>query len=457
MVADIKFIHTADLHLGAPVNSGETPPEGLQELFAEAGYTAFKRIVKLAREQKVDFMVISGDLYDREARSVKASRIFVNQCRLLKEQGIEVYIINGNHDPRGQAEEPFSLPDNVYVFPETEVTTREYTRERNLKARILGQSYRQKYEDRSMFDFYTVPDRSILNLGLLHTQLDPQNKRYVPVSRSNLLSKKGIDYWALGHIHIPRIIKKEGPSIIFPGTPQARIINQEGLRGCFLVETETGRNFELNFIPVAPVIFKNMELYIDRPEKGELKNLTDLKNRLEKKARKLADKTRAQKELGLPPDLSRNIINQSIFSSPVQGYILRWFIRGSGPLHQFVSENRSEVKEEMVAFLNDLFAEHSPFLWTHSLFFRTGPELPEEEQLRKNNEVFAEIEKIIQDIRNDQELKKELIEHWGKIWQGSPEDKKGPNNLFHPDDRTIKELLQEARQQIIEELYTGGR
>ncbi|MFW6237785.1 MAG: metallophosphoesterase family protein, partial [Halanaerobiales bacterium] len=76
MNKEIQFIHTADLHLGSPLNCGGEPPSRLSSLFNEGGYLAFEALVDRALEFDVDFVLIAGDVYDREARSVRAARFF---------------------------------------------------------------------------------------------------------------------------------------------------------------------------------------------------------------------------------------------------------------------------------------------------------------------------------------------------------------------------------------------
>src|SRR6056297_2864523 len=95
----LKFMHTADIHLGRPLSFSGNPPQELLDIFNKAGESALKRLVNKSIENMVDFIIIAGDLYDLEARSVKSSRFFLEQCQKLENEDIPVYIISGNHDP----------------------------------------------------------------------------------------------------------------------------------------------------------------------------------------------------------------------------------------------------------------------------------------------------------------------------------------------------------------------
>src|SRR6056297_2373983 len=107
MSKSIKFIHTADVHLGKKLSSNSSKNSQLKDIFIDATEQAFKNLVELAVEEEIDFILIAGDLYDREARSIKSSRFFLKQCQYLNENEIKIYIISGNHDPAGIENEVF--------------------------------------------------------------------------------------------------------------------------------------------------------------------------------------------------------------------------------------------------------------------------------------------------------------------------------------------------------------
>ena len=143
MPRKIRFLHAADLHLGSLLHTADKLPAGLRELAAEATMTAFSRICAAAVANRVDFLLFAGDLYDREARSIRAARFLAEKCRELAEEGIPVFIIAGNHDPRREEGEFFDLPGNVWVFSADEAECREVRDGKGkLVARVAGQSYR---------------------------------------------------------------------------------------------------------------------------------------------------------------------------------------------------------------------------------------------------------------------------------------------------------------------------
>lgn len=59
-----RFIHAADPHLDSPLQGLELHEGAPVEVLRGATRRAFENLVNLAIEEKVDFVVIAGDLYD---------------------------------------------------------------------------------------------------------------------------------------------------------------------------------------------------------------------------------------------------------------------------------------------------------------------------------------------------------------------------------------------------------
>jgi len=85
-----KFLHISDIHLG-------NQQYGLDERFNDFGL-AFSNAVDFAIEQKVNFVLISGDLFDRTRVDPKTLIQAVDGLKELKGSGIKTIAIGGNHD-----------------------------------------------------------------------------------------------------------------------------------------------------------------------------------------------------------------------------------------------------------------------------------------------------------------------------------------------------------------------
>lgn len=85
-----RFMHVSDTHLGAKEYSMDVREQDVYDSFVEA--------IDIAIEEKVDFVVHSGDLFDVWSPSNRALSEFKNGARRLNEHGIPVYLIMGDHD-----------------------------------------------------------------------------------------------------------------------------------------------------------------------------------------------------------------------------------------------------------------------------------------------------------------------------------------------------------------------
>ena len=84
----MKFAHLADCHLGAWRH-----PE-LQHL----NFESFKYALEVCKKEKVDFILIAGDLFDSAYPPIETIKDTFDELRKLKEANIPVFLIAGSHD-----------------------------------------------------------------------------------------------------------------------------------------------------------------------------------------------------------------------------------------------------------------------------------------------------------------------------------------------------------------------
>ena len=111
-----RFVHTADLHLDAPLRSLALKDQDLAALVGNAIRQTLVRIIDLCLEESVDALLISGDLYDGNIRSMKTAAFLVNEMERLNLGGVSVFIIRGNHDAESVLTRELEFPPNVHVF-----------------------------------------------------------------------------------------------------------------------------------------------------------------------------------------------------------------------------------------------------------------------------------------------------------------------------------------------------
>jgi len=241
------FIHTADIHLDSPLlkiaNYEGAPVKSMRN----ATRRAFENLVNLAVSSRVDFILISGDLYDGDWRDYNTGLFFVSQMTRLREAGIPVYIISGNHDAAGKMTKALRLPDNVHLFPDDNPDT---FRIDSLQAAIHGHGYSTPVVKKDLSAGYPAPITGYFNIGMLHTCATGRegHEPYAPCKIDGLCSK-GYDYWALGHIHQREILSSD-PLILFPGNIQGRHIRETGPKGCMMVTVDDDRRANAVFHPL---------------------------------------------------------------------------------------------------------------------------------------------------------------------------------------------------------------
>lgn len=230
-----RFLHTADLHLDSPLRGLKSRNEEGVEALLGASRKAFEALIGLAISEAVDFVVIAGDVYDRDWKGYETGLFFRRGMARLNTAGIPVYLISGNHDAASVITKQLSLPENVHVFPSKKPAT---VQPDAWPVAIHGMSFPNRVVGENLVPLYPAAVSGKFNLGLLHTSLagGDGHDTYAPCSVADLQGK-GYDYWALGHIHQPRVVHQD-PWIVYPGNLQGRHIRECGARGCRLVTVD---------------------------------------------------------------------------------------------------------------------------------------------------------------------------------------------------------------------------
>ena len=226
------FIHAADLHLDSPLRGLDRYDGAPVEEIRGATRCAVENLVALAIAQSVDFLLIAGDIYDGDWRDYNTGLFFLAQMSRLRDSGVQVFFIRGNHDAASQITRRLALPDHVREFSTRKPQTITLD---DLGVAIHGQGFSNRAVDEDLSQEYPAPVPGMLNIGMLHTSATGRegHDTYAPCTVEGLRSK-GYDYWALGHVHTREILS-EDPWVVFPGNTQGRHIRETGPKGCTLV------------------------------------------------------------------------------------------------------------------------------------------------------------------------------------------------------------------------------
>ncbi len=248
MGAHFRFVHCADLHLGARFR-GITKDDGARgEEMRQSVFDSFSRIIDMAVSEGADALVISGDAFDEETINPRTRYFLVRE---LERFGGPVYMVKGNHDPVTSWESSIPFTENVHVFG-TEPESLAVPGVEGVE--VIGASFADWHEERNLPSMMRG-DPSLFTIACVHCDVDASGSeyQYSPCSSDDLIGK-GVDYWALGHIH-RRAVLNESPYVVYPGNIQGRSFKETGEKGAYLVTVEDGRVSELRFVPTQGLVW----------------------------------------------------------------------------------------------------------------------------------------------------------------------------------------------------------
>lgn len=233
----MKFVHAADIHLDSPLLGLRDYPGAPVDSIGDVTRLAFEALIDLCLDEEVDLLVISGDVYDGDWKDMKTGLFLRSRLQRLREAGIEVVLINGNHDAVSLITRNLSLP-GINVLPAGAPDTVVFDQ---LGVAVHGQSYPTRAVTEDLAAAYPEPVPGLYNIGLLHTALQVGSGdecNYAPCRLEQLVNH-GYDYWALGHRHDPEVLSSD-PHVVFAGVLQGRQIREAGPKGAYLVEVADG-------------------------------------------------------------------------------------------------------------------------------------------------------------------------------------------------------------------------
>lgn len=316
------FLHAADLHLDSPLRGLDKYDGAPVEEIRTATRRALENLVALAIQEKVSFVVIAGDLYDGDWPDYNTGLFFVSQMVRLKDAGIPVYAVTGNHDAANRITKSLRLPDNIKFFsmamPETMLVEQ-------VDVAIHGQSFENQCTTTDLARNYPAPVAGCFNIGVLHTSLAGRegHDSYAPCSEE-CLRAKGYDYWALGHVHTREIVS-EVPIIAYPGNPQGRHVREAGAKGCLLVKVTDHGAARVEFRPLD--VFRWSIVEVDVSPTEELSEVMEAVSTQVRQVQLRAD--------GLP-------------------LAVRIRLTGASPLYQAIQADHRQLMNNLRALLTDL-------------------------------------------------------------------------------------------------------
>lgn len=241
----MKFIHLADVHFDVPFSTISDRADLGQERRLEQR-AAFKKVIDFIKDNKIDYLFISGDLYEQEYIR-KSTIIYIND--LFKEiKDTKIYIAPGNHDPyiKESYYNNFEWSDNVKIF------TANVENVENDDANIYGYGFNNYKMNLDQLNDIRIKDINKINILITHGMIIEGKEikgDYNPINLRELKSK-GFDYVALGHIH-----KR---SEYYPGSLISMGFDETGEHG-FIYGEIKNKKLTTKFIKADSREFKKMD------------------------------------------------------------------------------------------------------------------------------------------------------------------------------------------------------
>ena len=405
---NFKFLHAADLHLDSPLKRLARYEGAPVDELRSAPRAALRNLVSLAIEEKVDFVLIAGDLYDGDWKDYNTG-LFLNQrLKELQSASIPVYLVKGNHDAESRITRHLTLPDNVKMFGDRHPQTAKIE---ELNVAIHGQSFTRPNVEENLAANYPEPVKGFFNIGLLHTSADGRegHANYAPCSVESLKAR-GYDYWALGHIHKREILCQD-PWIVFPGNIQGRHIKETGDKGATLVTVEDYEVVAVEHQPLDVARWKLVKV-----------DVTDIDHPSE-----MMDQVRA-------------VLQEAIEEAEDRLLAVRLEIYGRCRAH-------NQLQLERERWVNELRALAGGRVWLEKIRLKTLNEVSES-ALAQRSDAYAVLMGSLQTVENDMSALEEL----GKTLFTALEQKlpaelrRGDESLQPAHPALIRELMPQVRQ-----------
>jgi DNA repair protein SbcD/Mre11 len=239
----LRLLHTADVHLGARhTDLGEQAAAQRERQFA-----AFRTAIELAISEKVDLVLIAGDLFDSNTQPKRSvERVVAELARLLAAK-IRTVIIPGTHDvyDRSSIYRVHDLAALAGSTPDDDLVTvltpdRPSVHLAACDVVVHGPVFATKRAPHSPLRDLKVSggDGATWHIGMVHGSLsipDRTDRDEVVFTREEI-EATGLDYLALGHWHSVQQGKAGPTTWAYSGAPEPVAVTQDGAGKALLVE-----------------------------------------------------------------------------------------------------------------------------------------------------------------------------------------------------------------------------
>lgn len=282
----MRIMHLADLHLGRSI---------LEQSLIEDQKYILNNIINNAEMQKIDVVLIAGDVYDKSIPCIEAVKLFSDFLHKLHGLGLKVFVIAGNHDSKERlafGSELFNYND-IYIEGEFKGNLRCVELEDEYGKILIYMlpfvkpaEVRKFYPDSDINSYHeavkciidnTDIDKSKRNVIMIH-QFVTANGVEIERSDCENISLGGIDnidvsifddfdYVAMGHVHRGQKLIRD--TVRYAGSPLKYSFSEVNHKKSVpIIEFKEKGTVDMNFVSLDPI--RDMRVI-----KGKINDLLD--------------------------------------------------------------------------------------------------------------------------------------------------------------------------------------
>ena len=208
----VKFAHIADSHLGGWRQSE------LQEL----NLKSFQKAIDICLEEKIEFVLFTGDLFDTAFPSIEILKETFVQFKRIKDEGIKSFLIAGSHDYSASGKTFLEVLEKAgfceickYNELENEIILLP-----SIHTNFYIYGYPGKKSGLEVQDLKKIKINESYESGfrilMIHTTIKEVTEN-LPIESIELDELPKSDYYALGHIHIDFEKEINGKPVVYGG------------------------------------------------------------------------------------------------------------------------------------------------------------------------------------------------------------------------------------------------
>ena len=289
----IKIFMTGDNHFGRKNSRYDAVADKINEL----RFKSFENMVEKANDEKANFFVVTGDMFDGQSNI--GIKLIEEVISILKKFNNKVLILPGNHDYYTSDSKLWDefikrldTADNIVLMNEY----RPYIEEALDEKVCFYPAYcGSKHSDKNVFDRLEDMelDENAINICVAHGAIDglslDSEGVYYPMDEYDF-DKLGMDVYLVGHAHVPTPndltykFETATQNYFNAGTHSQLDLNNNTDGECFILEIEKKKDIDIKVKKYVSGILKFKDINVN------VKNSKDLKSEVEKEIKDIKDK-----------------------------------------------------------------------------------------------------------------------------------------------------------------------